>query len=111
MPNERVRQQLHQVFGESLTTTGRVLITPSDVLRKQAQGCIERCSVEHILEDLAQVTADEVGDELHAAGLRPADFADMEELPAIVSRRLIAALQTPPADFVKNLRETLRLKG
>jgi hypothetical protein len=64
-----------------------------------------------MLHDLAQSAASVIGDELHAEGLRPADYADLESLPKVVVERLIAELKSLPDAFVRTLQDALRMKG
>ena len=112
MQDNRVADVLHSLaLAEGLTTTSNVLIAPSGDQRSQALRCVESCSITTILDALAHAVAEEVSNEMSAAGLRASDYAELPELPKIVAKRLIAELQKLPETFQKELKVALKLKG
>jgi hypothetical protein len=109
-------KQLRRVFGESswdapATTTGQVLTRPADVHRQQGQRCVDQMNMRPILTDLAAIAAREVANELHAYGLRGADFADAPDLPKEVLKKILAEIAQPSEDFEKAFRAFLRMRG
>lgn len=96
---------------ETLTTTARVLVTPSEMAKKKAAQAIGKFPIEPIIRDLAAICARELANEWEGMGLRAADHADIPDVAKKVVKRLIDALAEIPEDFAVPLGEYLRLRG
>jgi hypothetical protein len=104
--------ELKKFFGEAQTTTAHVLTLPSNISRDQAYELVKDVPLEPVLRDLAVCMARAISSELLAMALRPADYADLPDLPLMVIERLIEALAAKPEDaFIKPLIDHLKMSG
>jgi hypothetical protein len=95
----------------AVTTTAKVLNMPSSATVAIAQRVVEDLPLQPILYDLGAVCARVIGDELLSRALRPADYADLEELPHELCEILAKTLAQVPEDFVHALVEHLKMRG
>ena len=105
--------QLASALGlnEGPVSTGVVLTTPGSITRAQAVTLAKDCRIDPLLRDLGALAAAEMANEMSAANLRPADFADHEEIGMILRDRLIKQLLDKPDSFYRALGEHLRARG
>lgn len=95
----------------AVTTTARVLNMPSSATVAIAQRVVEDLPLQPIMHDLGVVCARVIGDELLARALRPADYADLEELPHELCELIAKTVAQVPEDFVFALVEHLKMRG
>lgn len=109
----KVTEDLRGVFGltEGPVATGSVSITPSTISREQVLHLAKTCPLDPIIRDLGAVVARELANELSAANLRPADYAEFAELGPIVRDRVIKVLLKNPNDFLGSVAQHLRMRG
>jgi hypothetical protein len=90
--DKRLRQQLEDVFGTGAQPapggTGAVLIRPSKLSMDLADQVVREMPLDDLYRGLGAVAARLVADELEKRGLRPADFANLPDLPAVVAKRV-----------------------
>lgn len=96
---------------ENLNSTAKVLTLPSGVTREVASQAIEALNLAPVLRDVGLMLAREISDELERMALRPADYADLPDMPQLVAARLGAELSKAPTEFVEALLEQMRLRG
>ena len=91
----QVRDQLRHALGlqEGPVDTGTVLTTPNTLVKAQAVRVARSCALRSVLRDLGAVVAREMGSELSASGLRPADFADHPEVAKVLKERVLKAVK------------------
>jgi hypothetical protein len=106
-------EELREVFGltEGPTVTAQVLTTPSSVSVSQARQVARAVRVRPVIRDLAAVLARELSNEYQAAGLRPADYANDEEVARMLADRVCRALEDHPGAFAKYLAAYLSMSG
>lgn len=111
----KILEEIEEIFGkqnnESFLDTARVLGGPSQISREMAAQSVQSINLTQILKDLGVSAAQQIANDLEALGLRPADYADLPDLPQTVTRLLIQALQKMPTEFVLALLEQLKLRG
>ena len=105
-----VTDDLLAVFGES-TNTAQVINLPSGITKQQAQDIIKALPLKIVMRDLGAVLAREIGNELMAHALRPADFSNLPDLSKMVSARVSEVLAKNPEEFAESLLDFLKLKG
>ena len=105
--------QLAEVFGlvEGPISTGVVLNTPGSVTRAQAVALAQDYRIDSLLRDLGALAAAGMANEMSAANLRAADFADQEEIGSILRDRIVKRLLDQPDSFYRALGEHLRARG
>jgi hypothetical protein len=105
--------QLAEVFGltEGPVSTGVVLNTPGSITRAQAVALAKECRIEPLIRDLGALAAGEMANEMSAANLRAADFAEQDEIGSILRDRIVKQLLDAPESFYRALGEHLRARG
>ena len=125
MPTRSVTEDLKVVFAaylgeqaagaralpEHLQVAGRVMIMPSRMTTDQAETLVSKMSLAPVMRDVASVAAREVTNVLLLHGLRPADYADLPELPTMVAKKLVDTLNGVPEEFSNTLADTIRMLG
>ena len=108
--DDRLRQQLEDVFGTGAQVapggTGAVLVRPSKLSMDLAGQVVREMPLDGLYRDLGVVAARLVANELESRGLRPADYANLQELPQVVARRIGGYLLRSgefSTSFVQNL--------
>ena len=92
--------------------TAQVLTSPSDDDRDDVTSTLKDLSLKTIIRDLAVISANSVADDLHAMALRPADYADMKDLPEKMALMLTKALSGADREyFAEMFRQQLRTRG
>lgn len=105
-------ESLKRVFKtEAATTTGNVLTLPSSLTKDMAKGLVDKLPVENIVHGVAVMLAKEVGNQLTAMSLRPADYMDLKDLPDSLVERLIEELAKKPDLFFNTFKEHLQIQG
>ena len=97
--------------GAGVTTTSRVMITPSSATVAIAQRVVEDLPLGEVMRDLGVICARVLAGELESRALRPADYADLEELPNELCEMLAKTIAQVPEDFVVSLVEHLKMRG
>jgi len=95
----------------AVTTTAKVMTMPSSATMAMAQRVVEDLPLRPIMRDLGVVCSRVIGDELEARALRPADYADLEELPRELCTLLAKTIAQVPEEFVFALVEHLKMRG
>lgn len=110
---DEVVRELRDVLGltEGPVNTGTVLITPSSGAHAKALHVAQHCKLDAVLRDLGAVVAREFANELQAANLRPADYAEFADLGPIIRARVMELLRSDPKVFLASLGEQLRMRG
>lgn len=115
MKKRTIKEDLAQVFGGNMTPVGTntavVLNTPSGLTKEQAMILVTQTPMGPVLRDLGAVVARELGNELLAHGMRPADFALLPDLPKVVTDRIMKELSEYPEEFSRALIQYLSMKG
>lgn len=108
-------EDLQSVFGapkeEGYTTTAKVMILPSGVTKDVASQAIEQIDLTTIMRDIGVILAREISDELQRMALRPADYADLPDMPQMVAARVAGELAAAPPEFVTALIDYIKLRG
>jgi hypothetical protein len=95
----------------TMTTTGQVLITPSSINKMLARNIAKELPLVPVFKDLGAVVARVLGDELLARGMRPADYADLDEMPEMLAQMVAQELSRIPEEFISSLMIHLKMKG
>lgn len=96
---------------ESATNTGTVLTLPSGLTKGMARSVAEKINFEPVLKALAVAMAQEVGGQLMANALRPADYADLRDIPDALVELFIEELAQKPDAFFDAFRQNLKIQG
>lgn len=105
-----VLKDLENVFGEAVAS-GRVMTTPSGLTIDLVKDILDKFDLAQIMKDLGLVVAREIADKIESVALRPADYADLPDLSAIVSQRLMHELAKDNETFANSLISNLRNRG
>jgi hypothetical protein len=73
--------------------TAQVLTSPSDDDREAVLEAVNSIDLDPVVRDLATLIVGAVADTLHTMALRPADYADMTDLPKSLVSRLVKVLK------------------
>lgn len=87
------------------------LITPSTLTKDLAKSLAESVALDPVMHDLAVVVAKALGTKLITSGLRPADYAGLDDIPDGLIERIIEELAQKPDLFFKTFQVTLKLQG
>jgi hypothetical protein len=88
------------------------LTTPSTISRAQAVGLAKKFPLRGVLRDLGAAVARELANEMQAANLRAADYADFKEVSDIARDRVTKLLLTDEGqEFARSVRDHLKLRG
>ena len=108
-------EDLKAVFGdpktEGYTTTAKVMILPAGVTKDLAAQAIEQIDLGPILRDFGVILAREIANELERMALRPADYADLPDMPQMVAARVAGELAAAPPEFIGPLIDNIKLRG
>jgi len=112
--NRALRQQLDEIFGASMNVapggTGAVLTRPSKLSLDVADQVVRRMPLDGLYRDVGAVAARVLADELEQASLRPADYADLPDLPKVVAKRIVGYLLRSE-EFARSFSEYLAARG
>lgn len=109
-----LKDQLMEVFGGGGQVapggTAAILVRPSTIDMELAAQVVKRTSMDRVCRDLGAVAAREVADELQRQGLKPADFATLEDLPQVVAKRIAVRLLRSE-EFSRSFLQHLGMRG
>jgi hypothetical protein len=112
--NKRLRQQLEDVFGTGAQTapggTGAILIRPSKLSMDLAAQVVREMPMDGLFQDLGAAVARVLADELEKRGLRPADYANLPDLPQVAAKRVVGYLLRSE-EFVGAFTRNLTSRG
>ena len=93
--------------------TAEVLTSPSTADRSEVLQAVKSIDPDPIVRDLTTLVVDTVADTLHSMALRPADYADMKELPSIVLALITKTLSSDEGRkmFEESFQTKLRSRG
>jgi hypothetical protein len=107
---DHIHRELAEVFGG--LGTGTVLTKPSTISDEVVEKLVCELPLKQALKDLGAVAAREVANAIETVALRPADYADLPDLPEKLAERLVAALEGKGLEcFVESFVEHLRNRG
>lgn len=106
-------KDLEAVFGlnEIKTTTGFVMVQPSSISHELVLKVVKEFPLDTIMKDLGVVVARELANYIEAMAMRPADYAEVEDLGTVVGDRIMQALGKDSQIFTDALRAQLRVRG
>ncbi len=109
-----IKKQLEDVFGAGGQMapggTAAVLNRPSGISMELAVQAVRKMPMDRIFRDIGAIVAREIADELESQGLRPADFATLDELPRVVGKRVTSYLLRSE-EFSRALLQALQARG
>lgn len=109
-----IKKQLEDVFGGGGQMapggTAAVLVTPSGISMELAAQAVRKMSMDRVFRDIGAIAAREVANELESQGLRPADYANLEDLPRVVGKRITSYLLRSE-EFSRALLQALQARG
>lgn len=109
-----LKDQLTEIFGGNMNVapggTGAVLTTPSTLSMELAQQVLKAMPLDALYREMGSAAAQHLADELEAKGLRAADYAQLEDLPKVVAKRLVGYLLRS-TEFARGFTETLKARG
>ena len=112
--NSELKKQLDEIFGGNMNVapggTGAIMIRPSTLSLDIARQAVKEMMLDGVYRDLGAVAANALADELEARSLRPADYADLPELPKVVAKRIVGYLLRSD-EFARSLSENLAARG
>jgi hypothetical protein len=93
--------------------TAEVLTSPSDEDRKEVLDTVKLIDLDPIVRDLTTLVVNAVANTMHAMALRPADYADMKELPSSMLALITKALGTSEGKqlFADSFQDKLKSRG
>ena len=107
------RHQLEDVFGGGQVApggTGAILTQPSALSASLAEEVVKQMPLDAVYRDLGAVAARVVADEMDIKMLRPADFANLSDLPGVVAARIVEHLGKSE-EFAASFRRHLKARG
>jgi len=112
--DDKLRQQLNEIFGGAMNVapggTGAVLTRPSKLSMDIAQQAVKEMPLDGIYRGLGSVAAEVLANELEMKALRPADYANLPDLPKVVAKRLVSYLLRSEK-FARSFSESLAARG
>jgi hypothetical protein len=112
--DDQLERQLTEIFGGNMNVapggTGAVLTTPSELDLEIAGQSVKAMPLDGLYRDFGAVAARVVADELESRQLRAADYAALEELPRLVSKRIVGYLLRSD-EFSRSFRRHLAARG
>lgn len=108
------KTQLEDVFGGGGQVapggTAAVLTSPSKIDRELVAQVVKQVPLDAICKDIGAVAAREIANALQQYGLRPADFTDQPDLPAMVAKRIVGRL-IRSEEFSRSFTKYLSMRG
>ncbi len=89
---------------------GAVLIRPSKLSLDVAQQAVRGMPLDGLYRDIGAVAARVLADEMESRSLRPADYADIPELPKVVAKRIVGYLLRSE-EFARSFSDHLTARG
>lgn len=109
-----IKRQLEDVFGGGGQVapggTGAVMVRPSTISMELAAQAVRQMPMDRAFRDIGAILAREVADELERQGLRPADYANLDDLSQVVGRRVTSYLLRSE-EFSRALLQGLQARG
>lgn len=90
--------------------TGAVLIRPSKLSFEVAQQTVRAMPLDGLYRDVGASAARVLADELESRSLRPADYANLPDLPKAVAKRIVGYLLRSE-EFARSFSEHLAARG
>jgi hypothetical protein len=93
--------------------TAQVLNSPSDEDRAEVLAAIKTIDLSPVMRDLTTLVVDAVANAIHTMALRPADYADMKDLPDSMLLQLSKVLSTKEGRqlFTDTFHDKLKSRG
>lgn len=93
--------------------TAQVLNCPSDEDRKEVLDAVNSIDLEPVVRDLATLAVSAVANTLHAMALRPADYANMTDLPKSIVSQMAKVLESESGRrlFAETFHAKLKSRG
>lgn len=114
MPIQDVIDDLKVIFGdqtEAVTNTATVTNSPSSLSREQVKEIADKIPLGPIFQQLGVFVANVVADRLQARSLRPADYAELPELPESLLERMKETSDDAKTVFAKSFVDALKARG
>jgi len=112
--DSELRRQLEEIFGGDMNVapggTGAVLIRPSKLSLEVAQQAVRAMPIDGLYRDVGAVAARVLADELERQSLRPADYANLPDLPKAAAKRIVGYLLRSE-EFARSFSEHLAARG
>jgi hypothetical protein len=110
----KLKHELNEIFGGAMNVapggTGAVLIRPSKLSLDVAQQAVRGMPLDGLYRDIGAVAARVLADEMESRSLRPADYADIPELPKVVAKRIVGYLLRSE-EFARSFSDHLTARG
>ena len=90
--------------------TGAVLIRPSTLSLEVAKQAVRAMPLDGLYRDVGSVAARVLADELESKSLRPADYANLPDLPKAAAKRIVGYLLRSE-EFARSFSEHLAARG
>lgn len=108
---ESLRKAFAAPKTEAATNTGTVMTMPASLTKEAAVEQANTMPMEQVLHSIAVILAKEMGSQLMARAMRPADYDGVRDIPDTLIERLIEELAKKPDLFFKIFRENLKIQG
>ena len=112
--NPELERQLEEVFGGDMNVapggTGAILTRPSKLSLDVAVQAVRAMPLDGLYRDVGAVAARVLADELEARSLRPADYANLPDLPRVAAKRIVGYLLRSD-EFAQALKQGLTARG
>ena len=109
-----LKRQLEEVFGGGMNVapggTGAVLIRPSKLSFDVAAQAVRAMPIDGLYRNIGAAAAQVLADELERRSLRPADYANLPDLPKVAARRILGYLLRSE-EFARAFSEQLAARG
>lgn len=112
--DDNLKRQLGEVFGGNMNVapsgTAAVLTRPSTLSMEVADKAVRTMSLDRLYRDFGAVAGRTVADQLESMNLRPADYANLPDLPHTVAKRVVSYL-LKSEEFARALKKSLTARG
>jgi len=112
--DKELRRQLEEIFGGNMNVapggTGAILNRPSQLSLEVAQQAVKAMPLDQMYRDIGSIAARVLADELEKRSLRPADYANLPDLPKVAAKRVVGYLLRSE-EFARSFTEHLMSRG
>lgn len=109
-----LEQQLKEVFGGDMNVapggTAAVLTRPSKLSLDVATQAVRTMPLDGLYRSVGTIAAQTLADELESRSLRPADYANLPDLPKVTAKRIVGYLLRSE-EFARSFSEHLSARG